>query len=308
MLQIGFPQAYLMDLEKNTPDLIIISNENKIEVAVDRLETDVTGRIINRVALRPSACIALFASLVGSKLVHALTMSYDSQINFDQLAFQLVFHTEPVTMKDAVDEARAYAILTSNTTLFQQQLRNAVRAQATPELQASFADTTISLDGAGLADVLSLPCGHEMAWDGDRELTLSYYFKGLEDFLAVMGGRSLNGWQIPPLGLSSTGRKRVRRKENGYLLPFFKRDDDTGCIKFGLEACNLKVHIPLGFFASNLRWFKGAEPVLADGSSGKFTVLGADDRLARRKFDMVTRNITQENFTIKRVEDHFYDE
>ena len=300
MLQIAFPQTYLMELEKTTPDLIIISNENKIAVAVDRFETDVTERIINRVALRPSACIALFATLVGSKLVHALTMSFDAEINSE-----LAFHTEPVTMKDAVDEARAYAVLTSNTTLFQQQLRNAVRTQATPELQANFAETIISLDGARLADVLSLPCGHEMAWDGDRELTLSYYFKGLEDFLAVMGGRSLNGWKIPPLGLSSTGRKRVRRKENGYLLPFFKRDDDTGCIKIGLEACSLKVHIPLGFFASNLRWFKGAEPVFADGSIGDFR---GYDVIPRTKFDMVTRNLSHDVFTIKRVEDHFYAE
>jgi len=300
MLQVAFPQAYLVDLEKTTPDLIMMCNGmlDKLEIAVDRLERDVTGRIISRVALPPSACIALFASLVGSKYVHALTMILDHAC----LPHQLAFHTEPVTMKDAVGEARAYAELTSNTTRFQQQLRNTIRAQATPERQTNFAQTIISLDGAGLADVLSLPCGHEMTWDGDRELTLSYHFKGLEDFLAVMGGRSLNGWEIPPLGLSLTGRKRVRRKQNGYLLPFFKKDDDTGCIMFGLESCNLKMHIPLGFFGSNLRWFKGAEPVFADDTAV------SSDRLARRKFDMVTRDISGSTFTIKRVDDHFYAE
>ena len=155
------------------------------------------------------------------------------------------------------------------------------------------------MDGARWADVLSLPCGPAMRWKGDRGLTFSYTFKDLADFLAVTGGRSLNGWEIPPLGLSAKGKKRVRRKQNGYLLPFFHPGEDTGCITFGLEDCTMKVRLPLGFFGPNLLWFMGASP-----SSNR----SKEEKVA--KFDMVTRAPKDKDttFTTGRVEAHFYTE
>ena len=239
MLQVVFPQAYEGDLHGNhlimiqtymgktdgdvTPAQIARmedpSRQSEVLVSLDRMERDANGFIVSRVGVPPSACLALFANLVGSACVHALTIV----LRGDDLMLnpRLVFHTEPVTMMDAVAVAREYACLTANPCLFQQQLRNSIRAQATPELQANFAETVISMDGARWADVLSLPCGPAMRWKGDRGLTFSYTFKDLADFLAVTGGRSLNGWEIPPLGLSAKGKKRVRRKQNGYLLPVF---------------------------------------------------------------------------------------
>jgi len=273
------------------------SRKSEVIVNLDRIERDANGFIVNRVGVPPSACLALFANLVGSACVHALTMVLVGNDNVFDPPPRLVFHTEPVTMMDAVAVAREYACLTANPCLFQQQLRNSIRAQATPELQPDFAETVITMDGARWADVLSLPCGPAMRWKGDRGLTFSYTFTDLADFLAVTGGRSLNGWEIPPLGLSAKGKKRVRRKQNGYLLPFFHPGEDTGSITFGLEDCTMKVRLPLGFFGSNLRWFKGAPPT-------------ANHSTEAAKFDVVTRAPKNTNtvFTVGRVDDHFYTE
>jgi len=296
----------IIDLNEHLNDLADEPNsDGRVIIPYDRLERDANGFIVNHVGLPPCACLALFSNLVGSACVHALTMI----LNHDHDGFKLAFHTEPVTMMDAVAMARKYACLTANPTLFQQQLRNSIRAQAIPELQANFAETVITMDGARLADVLSLPCGPAMQWEGDRELTFSYIFKDLADFLNVTGGRSLNGWEIPPLGKSSKGKKRMRRKKNGYLLPFF--GEDTGCIMFGLEDCSLKLRLPLGFFGVNLLWFNGAQPSSCHPTEGG-THAGKRQAQAERvaKFDMVTRAPKDQNttFTIGRVDDHFYTE
>ena len=182
MLQVVFPQAYEDDLHGN--HLIMIktdleffpnaaqlmrcqdpSRQFHVIVNLDRMERDANGFIVSRVGVPPSACLALFANLVGSACVHALTMVLvgdDNVFHPTHPPPRLVFHTEPVTMMDAVAMARKYACLTANPCLFQQQLRNSIRAQATPELQANFAETVIMMDGARWADVLCLPCGPAM--------------------------------------------------------------------------------------------------------------------------------------------------
>jgi len=132
------------------------------------------------------------------------------------------------------------------------------------------------------------------------------------------------GWLIPPLGLSPKGRKRLRKKNNGYLLPFITPGgDNTGCIKYGLESGSLQVQVPLGFFdAATLLWWKGATPINEDAvpsldsnstnmmrTRGKKTAKPEavrDDDVAR--FDMVTRRPKSPNttFTVGRVQDFFY--
>ena len=123
MLQVEFPPAYAApDTLRHLNHLIMVDHEHnparglspKVTIKLDCLERDANGFIVNHVGLPHCACLALFSNLVGSACVHALTMI----LNYNDAGFQLAFHTEPVTMMDAVAMARKYACLTANPCLF----------------------------------------------------------------------------------------------------------------------------------------------------------------------------------------------
>jgi len=201
-------------------------------------------------------------------------------------------------MRDAIMMVRKYALVFSNVLANQECLRNAIRMQAVPETQKALKhgdfSNTVILPGMRLGDLLSLPCGPEVEWDGDRELTFSYIFKDEDDWQRVLGSTCMLGWQIPPLERSASGRKRTRRKgtAGGYLLPFFGKSNAS--IEYGIESGVMRLVVPLGYFNEQFVWWSGAE-----------LPLDISDVRSPLPFDIVTRQRSAVTQTEQRVKDHF---
>ena len=253
----------------NGPNELILSEGERFRISTAQLQL-CNGRIINHVAV-PTASFTFFSAVCGSACTHTLRLVM-------HFGGRIAVQREPTTFTDCVGAIQLYTSSSyGDPRDIQKQMRNEVRMQCTLS-QFSLAQSVTKLPYFSYASFLSLPCGNEAIWMGDRTLTFKYIFKDEEDLVRVMGSTSILGWQLlTPLATSQ--RSKSARME-GFLLPFLHDDCEASCITYCLETYLLEVRLSLGLFGTNLEWYKGAMfPARSE----------ADQSVPGIKYDIVTR-------------------